>query len=163
MFVQKYIFPLLLFVPVAAVQLFVVPLITFDGIGPDLVVIIVIYFTLLYGQFYGTILGFVIGALFDVISGGIIGSSMFAKTLTAFAVGYFYDENKLEQNTGTLLLVFIVFIGALINSFFFALLGTQEITLSLTFIVFDISLLPAVYTAVFSFPLIIFKRQPRIE
>ncbi|KAB2837759.1 MAG: rod shape-determining protein MreD, partial [Melioribacteraceae bacterium] len=65
----KFLIPILIFIPLAALQLTVVPLISVDFVVPDLIVILIVFFTLRNGQIYGSLLGFILGLLFDLASG----------------------------------------------------------------------------------------------
>ena len=81
---KKFLIPIILFIPVVALQLGVVPYISINNIIPDLLVILLVYFSIKYGQIYGAVLGFFFGFLYDMFSGGVIGSSMFSMTLAGF-------------------------------------------------------------------------------
>lgn len=140
-------------------QLTVVPLIAIGSIIPDLVIILVIVFTLRYGQFYGTIFGAFSGLFFDLVSGGILGSAMFSKTLSAFAAGYFYNENKIEHNISSMFLLLIVFLCSTLNSFFFLLISSSEIKLTLSHLVLEQGILPGFYTTLFSLIVVIFNQR----
>lgn len=160
--VNKLLIPVLLFIPIALVQMLVVPLISLDYIAPDLIIILLVFYSIKHGQSYGTVLGFSFGIVYDLISGGLIGSSAFAKTAAGFTAGYFHDENEIEADLNTFKFVSIVFLCDVINSFFVGLLGSMEIKFSLSFLLFEVSLLPAIYTAVLSFSIIIFKPVRKI-
>ncbi len=149
---QKYILPVLILIPLAAVQLTLIPLISIDFIAPDLIIIYLIYLTLKNGQLYGTLFGFIFGFMFDLISGGMIGSSMFSKTLSAFVAGFFHKDKKIEEKLNVFTLSFVVLVGGFINSVFYSLLGANQILLSFVSIIFIHGLLPAVYTTLISFP-----------
>jgi rod shape-determining protein MreD len=146
----------------SVLQLTVIPLIAIGSVVPDLVIILVIVFTLQYGQFYGTIFGAISGLFFDLISGGILGSAMFAKTLSAFAAGYFYNENKIEYNTSTMFLLLVVFIASSINSFFYLLITSSEIKLTASHLILGQGILPGVYTALFSLAVVVFNQRQKI-
>lgn len=152
--------PLLIFIPVAVIQLTIIPFFSFDFIVPDLVLILVVYFALQNGQIYGTVLGFVLGLLMDLVSGGLIGSWMFSKTLSGFLAGYFYNENKISYNTGSFLFVFIIFICATIDSILHAFFSATETNTSLIFLIFEQGILPGIYTAIISI-LLVFKPSRR--
>ncbi|MCB9249278.1 MAG: rod shape-determining protein MreD [Ignavibacteriales bacterium] len=102
--ILSFILPILIFFPVALLQFIFVPMIAIDAIAPDIIMILLVYYALKYGQLYGTFLGSIFGLLFDIISGGILGSAMFAKTISGFIAGYFYNENKIETNISTMFL-----------------------------------------------------------
>lgn len=158
----KYLKPFLFFIPAVILQLVIVPLISIEGVIPDFITIVLIYFTLSSGQFYGTILGFTFGLVFDLVSGGVLGSAMFSKTLAGFLAGYFYNENKIEINTNTYLFVVIVLIIASVDSVLYTSLSASSTKSLITVLVFS-GLLPGAYSAVISFPLVIFKRKAVIE
>ena len=154
---RKLILPVIFFFPLAIIQLAVIPLIAFQNIIPDIIVILVVFFTLKNGQIYGTVLGFILGFLFDLMSGGLIGSAMFAKTLSGFTAGYFYKEKKSESYLSSYIFVAIVFLCGTIDSLFYSMFSAADANLTLTFLLFEVGLLPGVYTAIFSLPVIIFK------
>lgn len=150
------IIPAALYIPLLIIQLTIVPFVSIDFISPDLILILLLYYTLLNGQLYGTITGAVFGLLFDLISGGLIGSSMFSKTLAGFIAGYFYNENKLESNVSSLNFVYIVLLCAFIDSFFYNIFSGAESD-SFLFLIINKGILPAVYTAIVSLILIVVK------
>lgn len=154
---QKYILPFIIFIPLCALQLTLIPLMSVNFIAPDLIVIYLVYITLKNGQLYGTLFGFIFGFMFDLISGGLLGSSMFAKTLSAFVAGFFYKEKRIEENLNVFTLSFVVLIGSFINSVFYSLLGANQVPVSFISIIFIHGLLPAVYTTFVSFPFSIFR------
>ncbi len=133
-------------------QLTLVPLLSVDFIAPDLIIIFLVYLTLKNGQLYGTFFGFIFGFLFDLISGGLLGSSMFAKTLSAFVAGFFYKDKKIEDSLNVFTLSVVVLISSFINAVFYSLLGANQIPLSFVSVIFIHGLLPAVYTTLISFP-----------
>ncbi len=131
-----------------AVQLTLIPLVSIKGIIPDLVVIYVIIFSLRNGQLKGTFFGFLVGLFFDLFSGGLLGSAMFAKTLAGFVAGYFYKEDDEEDIfSNSILFTSIIFIAALIDSFFYAFLGAGEVELNIISLIFTNGIFPATYTA----------------
>jgi rod shape-determining protein MreD len=158
----KYLKPFLFFIPAVILQLVIVPLISIEGITPDFITIVLIYFVLSSGQFYGTVLGFTFGLIFDLVSGGVLGSAMFAKTLTGFLAGYFYNENKIEYNTQTYVFVVVVFIISTVDSIIYTALSSAAQKSLVTLLLFS-GILPGVYSAIISFPFVIFKRKNVIE
>jgi rod shape-determining protein MreD len=158
----KYLKPFLYFIPAVILQLIVVPLIAIENVVPDLVTIVLVYFVLNLGQFYGTALGFAFGLLFDLVSGGVFGSAMLSKTMAGFLTGYFYNENKIEYNTQTYLFIAILFIIASIESVIFTALSSAS-PKALTVLLLTGGILPGLYSAAVSFPVVIFKRKSVIE
>jgi len=155
----KHFLPILIFIPFAVIQLTIIPFVSIGHISPDLIVIIVVYFTLLYGQIYGTLLGFTLGFLFDLLSGGLIGSAMFAKTLAGFSAGYFYNENKIDQNTKSITFVVIIFVCAVIDSLAYSVLAYSGTGMDVLYLMFELSILPGVYTTLVVFPILIFMTK----
>lgn len=153
----KYFIPFLIFVPLALIQLSVVPYLTFEFIGPDILLIMTVYYSLKFGQVYGTVFGAVTGLCFDLISGGLLGSSMFVKTIAGFVAGFFFHENKVESNTFTPRFVFIVLLCAVINSLLLLILSAPGGTSNILALLFEGSLLPAIYTSVLSMAVIFIK------
>lgn len=152
---EKYFLPIIIFFPIAIVQLTLVPLVSIQSIAPDLIIILLVYFTLRKGQLYGTILGFVFGLFFDLMSGGLLGSAMFSKTLAGFITGYFYNESKILENTNTIKIVFIVLLASLIDSSFYSLLALPEVRISISSVILEQGLLPALYTSILSLTLVL--------
>ena len=134
-------------------------MIAIGSIIPNLIIILLTYYALKFGQITGTILGSIYGLVFDIISGGILGSAMFAGTLSGFIAGYFYNENKTDFNLKTIFFVFIVFISATFNSFFYLLLTNTEIELSASYLIIENGLLPGIYTSAISIPFMIFNKN----
>ena len=131
----------------AALQLALIPFISIEGIIPDLIVIYIVIFALRYGQLKGTLFSFIVGLFFDLISGGLIGSAMFAKTLAGFIAGYFHKDEYEEVFSNQLLFTSIIFISASIDSFFYAILGSAEVKLNILSLIFSNAIFPAAYTS----------------
>lgn len=158
----KYIKPFLFFIPALILQLTVVPLISIESVAPDLITIVLVYAVLLNGQFYGTVAGFVFGFIFDLVSGGVLGSAMFSKTLAGFITGYFYNENKIEYYTKTYWFSVIILIIAMVDSIIYTALSSSA-QKSFLMMLFWGGILPGIYSAVVSFPFVIIKRKNEIE
>jgi rod shape-determining protein MreD len=137
-------------------------LISIAGIIPDLLLILLVYFTLRIGQLHGTILGFVYGFLLDLITGNIFGSAMIAKTISGFITGYFYNENKLDIYFKSLIFSVIVLLIATIDSFVFSFFSSVELEKSVFLRFFEQGMFPGIYTAVLSLILVMFhpRRNP---
>jgi rod shape-determining protein MreD len=153
-----YLIPFLLFSPLLILQLTVIPFFAIENVVPDLTIILLVIIAIRRGQIQGTIYGFLFGLLLDVFTGGLIGSAMFSKTLAGFIAGYFYSENP-EDSTGLdLKFVGLIFMCASIDSFFYSLLGTAELSSGIQYFIFDYSLFPGLYTSVICLPLVGLKR-----
>jgi len=142
-------------------QLISVPFISIENIVPFLPILPLVYFTLLNGQIFGTISGAIIGLLFDIVSGGLLGGGVLALSTAGFITGYFYGENKSDINNHSFWFIVYLFMATFIFSFLYASLSPNNPTISfLSLIVFE-GLLPAVYTSIFGtlFYLFISKRD----
>lgn len=154
---SDYIFAVLLFIPLAVIQLTLVPWLSYNQVGPDLILILLVFYTLRVGQLGGTILGFIFGLAFDLISGTILGSAMFTKTLSGFLTGYFYNENKVEQNIHSLSLLLIVFLIGTVDSIIYSFFGNSNTgSTSILIMFFMQGLLPGLYSSVLALPLVVF-------
>lgn len=136
-------------------------MIAIGSVIPNLVIILVVTQTLRHGQLLGTIFGAVSGLVFDLISGGALGTAMFATTISAFIAGYFYSENKIEYNTETMVFLLIVFISASIKSFFYLLFTASEIKLTASHLILEQAVLPGVYTALLALPLLLYNQKEK--
>lgn len=159
---KLYIVSIILFFPLLIVQSTIVPLISISGVIPDLILIMLVYFTLRLGQMHGTILGFVYGFLLDLITGNIFGSAMIAKTISGFTAGYFYNENKLDIYFKSIVFSLIVLLAATIDSFIFSFFSSVELEKSIMLRFFEQGMFPGFYTAVISLILVMFhpRRNP---
>ena len=158
----QYIFAIILFFPLLVIQSTIVPLVTIVGVVPDLILILLVYFTLRMGQLHGTILGFIYGFLLDLITGNIFGSAMISKTLSGFVTGYFYNENKLDLYFKSVVFSLIVFLSSTIDSFIFSFFSSVELEKTILLRFFEQGMFPGIYTAVISLVLVMFhpRRNP---
>ncbi|MDP2301573.1 MAG: rod shape-determining protein MreD [Ignavibacteria bacterium] len=143
--------PLIFFFPILLLQIFFVPLISIEGIAPDLILMLLVFYTLKNGQFYGTIFGFVCGLFFDFISGGILGSMMFSKTLSGFIAGYFFNENKTDLHFKSFSYPMIVLLITIIDSITISLITSFDINTNIITLFFYQGLLPGLYTSALCF------------
>lgn len=134
-------------------------MVAIGSVIPNLVIVLVVSFTLRHGQFLGTIFGAFSGFIFDLISGGAVGTAMFATTISAFIAGYFYSENKIEHNTETMIFLLFVFISASVKSFFYLLLTASEIRLTASHLLLEQGILPGVYTTLIALPLLLYNQK----
>lgn len=153
---SDYILSILLFFPLLIVQTTLVPLIAINGIVPDLILILLVFYSMKRGQLYGTVLGFIYGFLFDIITGNLIGSTMLSKTLAGFIAGYFSNENKRELYFRSYSFALIVLLCSVSDKVINAFFTTVDINASLINILFRQGMLPGIYTAVLSIFVIMF-------
>jgi rod shape-determining protein MreD len=157
-----YIAAIVLFFPLLVLQSTIIPFMAIGGVTPDLILILLVYFTLRLGQLHGTILGFVYGFLLDLITGNIFGSAMIAKTISGFITGYFFNENKLDIYFKSFIFSLIVFLSATVDSFIFSFFSSVELEKSVLLRFFEQGIFPGIYTAVSSLVLVMFhpRRTP---
>lgn len=149
-------YPFLIFFPVLLIQTTIIPFASVGGIIPDLILILLVYYTLLHGQIYGTVLGFVFGFLFDLITGSLLGSAMLSKTTAGFIAGYFAGDAKIGAYFKSYSFALIVLLCAVIDSVVFTFFSSVEVSTSFIEIFLSQGILPGIYTAVVSVLVIFF-------
>lgn len=152
---SDYLIALLLFIPLTALQLTVIQFISFNQIAPDLILILLVYYTLKLGQIPGTILGFIFGLMLDLITANL-GSHMFALTLSGFLAGYFFNENKVDYNIHSFMFLFIVLLIGSINALVFSFFSSTNVSANFLTMFFVQGLLPGVYSTLAALPLVVF-------
>lgn len=146
----KYFIPLLVFIPVVLVQLTVIPFVSIQGVVPNLLLIAVVYFSILYGQTFGTVTGAAYGLLFDLISGNLVGSNMLSLTVAGFIAGYFSGETRRDKYLYTYSFTFVVLMGALVNAMIFSFFTVMDFNTNFLQALFNHALLPSIYTSIVS-------------
>jgi len=132
------------------IQITIIPLVSISGTVPNLILIILVYYSITRGQLYGTALGTLYGILVDLITGSLLGSSMLSKTLAGFTAGYFFGETKKELNINTYNFSLIVFLCAMIDTVVFSFFSAFDLQSNLFSLLFEQSLIPSLYTGVVS-------------
>jgi rod shape-determining protein MreD len=153
---SEYIAAILLFFPLLLIQTTIIPLVSIAGVVPDLILILLVYYTIRTGQIQGTVLGFVYGFFFDLITGSLIGSSMLSKTFTGFIAGYFSNENKRELYIKSYIFPLIIFLCSTIDSFILSFFSTIDLSKNLLVIFFEQGMFPGFYTAMLSLIVVVF-------
>lgn len=159
----SYILPVILFFPLLLIQVTVVPLFSLNGSVPDLLLIILVYYTLQHGQIYGTVLGFIFGFLFDLITGGLIGSAMISKTIAGFTAGYFSKETQRDQYLRSFLFCLIVLLCASVDSIIYSFFSSIDLSSNVLLLLFQQGLMPALYTSIISTILLLFSPRGGIR
>lgn len=158
----SYIFSILLFIPVLIIQTTAVPLISIGQVIPDLILILLVYYSITEGQIYGTVLGFFYGLIFDLVTGSLLGSAMISKTVGGFVAGYFSSENKIDIYLMFFNFGMIVFLSALVDQIIYSFFSAFDISSNILMIFFQNAFLPAFYTALLGMIIIIFAPKKRI-
>lgn len=153
---SEFFLPIIIFIPLLIVQTTVVNLISVDGVVPDLILILLVFYAVRNDQIYGTVLGFIFGFLFDLITGSLIGSSMVAKTISGFTAGYFSNENKRDMYLKSYVFPLIVLLCGVIDSVVYAFFSTTDYSSGLLLLLIQQGILPGVYTAVISILAVVF-------
>ncbi len=153
---SDYVVSILLFFPVLLVQTTLVPFIAINGIVPDLTIILLVFYTLRNGQIFGTTVGFIYGFLFDIITGSLLGSAMFSKTITGFVAGYFFNENKQDIYFKPYVFSLIVLLCSILNSVLNRFFTSIDINTNIISLIYLYGLLPSLYTSLLSIILIAF-------
>jgi rod shape-determining protein MreD len=146
----KYIAPLIVFIPVALIQLTVIPFIAIQEVVPNLILIAVVYFSISNGQIFGTITGASYGLLFDLISGNLVGSHMLSKTVAGFVAGYFSGETRREKYLYTYSFTLVVLLSALADAMIFSFFSVIDFNTNFLMALFNHALLPSIYTSIVS-------------
>lgn len=149
------IIPIFIFVLIAQTTL--IPLIELKGIIPDLILILLVYYSIKSGQLTGTLLGFTFGLFFDLFTGSALGGAMLSKTVAGFVAGYFSVESKRELYLTSFYFLLIVFLCALIDSVIYSLFTVVDLNTNIFSLIFQQGLLPALYTSVISTIVLLFK------
>ncbi|MBI5207174.1 MAG: rod shape-determining protein MreD [Candidatus Firestonebacteria bacterium] len=69
------------------IQASVFNLLTIENVKPDILLVIVICISLIYGAEQGMLFGFLSGLSEDILLGGILGMNAFVKTIIGFFIG----------------------------------------------------------------------------
>jgi len=151
----KYFIPLFVFIPVVIIQLTVIPLISIQGVVPNLILIAVVYFSIANGQIFGTVTGASYGLVFDLISGSLVGSNMLSNTVAGFIAGYFSGETKREKYLYTYSFSLVVLISALIDAMIFSFFSVIDFNTNFLQALFNHALLPSIYTSIVSILIVV--------
>lgn len=157
--VVKIIIPLIVSLVLILINLTLIPLISIANIVPNVVLIYLILYSVKNGQISGTLFSFFIGFLFDVASGGLIGSGMFSFTLVGFVAGYFYKEDYDEVFQNIKSFLFLIAISSLLYFSFYSILGISEIDKVNKFSFALYIVFSSIYTLVISLVIFVIPRN----
>jgi len=155
---NKIIIPLLIAAFLIAIQFFIVPFIAVYSIIPNIVLIFVILYSLRFGQLSGTFFGFLVGLIFDIASAGLIGSGMFAFTLSSFIAGYFYKEDYFEVIYNVKLFLLIVLSLSTLFFILYTVLGMQDLEVQQNYNYIIYSSLCGLYTTIIALVIFIIPK-----
>ncbi len=153
----KISIPFLLSFVLVAIQLIVIPLISINGIVPNVLLIYLLFYSLKHGKIVGTIFAFFIGFVFDASSGGLIGSGMFAFTIASFVAGFFQKNNFTEVLKNIKVIIMLIMFSSFLFFFSYSVLGNSEAIMKNHFSYFLFSIFSALYTTLFALSVYIFR------
>lgn len=114
--IKKYAIYLLIAIILTFTDIIFLDFIAIDGLTPDLLLIFCVWVSLSEGQFEGMLSSFTFGLIFDILSLDVLGTNALSKTFVGLIAGWFYKENKVEQNIGSYRFLFIVFISSVVHN-----------------------------------------------
>lgn len=140
-------------------QVYLLNIISIDGMKPDVVLIVLIFYCLNSGQIDGMVLAFFTGFLMDFLFVGVLGASSFSKVFSIFLCGYFYNVNRTDLILSNYNFIFIVFLISFVDGIIFSLITIKTDILSFSILLFKFGIFPAVYTAVIS--TLVYLKSPK--
>ena len=156
--IQKFIIPTILFLILIVIQLVIIPLVSIDTIAPNIVLIYLIIISLKYGQKLGMLFCFFIGLMFDIASGGLIGSGMFSFTLATFIAGYFYKEDFVDIIQNVKNYILIVSLSSIVFFTTYSVLGSLDVAVLTKYNFIVYVALSSAYTILISLLIYLFPR-----
>jgi rod shape-determining protein MreD len=131
------------------IQLTLINSISIMGLKPDLMMVVVVVFSLLKGEKEGTISGFVSGLLQDIFSTGLLGINALVKTVIGFTCGIL--KEKIFYEHILFLIPVITFIASFMQSILiFLLLRAFGIEYNLAWSLKQVALPEALYSSLLS-------------
>ena len=131
------------------IQLTLINLITVLGLKPDLIMVVVVVFSLLKGEKEGTISGFASGLLQDIFSTGLLGINALAKTVIGFTCGIL--KEKIFHEHILFMIPVITFIASFMQSILiFLRLRAFGIEYNLAWSLKQVALPEALYSSLLS-------------
>lgn len=145
---------------IVVVQVLVSKFLTQGGATPDFVLIYIVVIVLSRGQLAGEATGFAAGLVLDILSSGTLGANALAKAVTAFFLGYFYNEDQTKSRLRSWSLLAFVATGAIINNLIYYALFTQARSGFFNFVL-EHGGLSVLYTTLAAIiPMLYFSRRP---
>jgi len=131
------------------IQLTLINSVTILGLKPDLIMVVVVVFSLLKGEKEGAISGFASGLLQDIFSTSLLGINALAKTVIGFTCGIL--KEKIFHEHILFIIPVITFIASFMQSILiFWLLRAFGIEYNLTWSLKQIALPEALYSSLLS-------------
>lgn len=157
---ERYVRSSLIVLGLFLLQTTFVPLVSLGGFVPDLLLIWVVYVALRFGQIEGTVAGFLVGFLLDLVATRFFGLAALSKTVAGFFGGYFFNDNKTMQTLGTYRFVLIVLLCSVVHNFVYYLIFFQGTDSDVFWNVLRFSFANSAYTGIISaLPMFAFSRR----
>jgi rod shape-determining protein MreD len=147
------------------IQTTLVPQFAIGTSVPDLLLIWIVYLGITRGHGPATVTGFLIGLVFDILSGpqSMLGLSSLAKSVAGFVAGFALNENKTEHTLGSITFLLIVFAASLVHNLLYFVIFLQGTDFSWNSAMLFYGLPAAIYTtAVGLIPMFVFARKYRV-
>lgn len=161
---EHYIRSALIALALLLLQTTFIPFLSVAGFLPDLLLIWVVYITVTRGQMEGTVTGFVVGLLQDVVTMQFFGLTALTKTVAGFVAGYFFNENGTEQTLGSYRFLMIILLSSFVHNVIYYgifLQGIQDAVFTTTL---EFSIATSVYTGLLGvLPVFTFVRKYRVS
>ena len=159
---QRFILYSILSLVLLLLHFLIVPYIQLARVTPDLLLIFVIFLSVREGQVAGTVAGFALGLLLDLVGGetSVLGLSALAKSVSGFVAGYFYSEGRSVPILGSYRFLLIVGGGSLLHNLIYFTVYLQGTAVGFADAVFLHAIPGALYCMVIgTLPMFFFSRQ----
>jgi len=141
------------------IQTTVIEYLSVMGIKPDILLIFIVYIAITKGQITGTIYGFIIGFIFDLVSGGVLGISSLCKTIAGFVSGYFYNENKIGLTLSSYRFLLILILISFLHNIIYFLIFLQGSEVDILSAILKLGLTTTLYTSAVSIFIVLFSTR----
>jgi len=157
---QTYIRSAFIVVCLVLLQTTFIPFISLSGFLPDIFILYLVYIAIRRGQIEATISGFAIGLLQDIITIKFLGLAALSKTIAGFAVGYFYNENTIEQTLGSYRYLLLIGTCSIIHNIVYFTIFFQGNENAIFFLSLESTLGITLYTCIIGIlPMFFFSRK----
>ena len=157
---QRYVSYGVITLALLILQTTIVPFTAIANIIPDLLTVWIVYLAIQLGQIPGTVAGFIIGIVLDLIGGQFLGLHALSKTVGGFLAGYFFNENKIEYILGSYEFLLITGITSFVHNTIYFVILVQGGSIPLLTAVFRFGLFSTIYTiAVALIPVLMYSRK----
>ncbi len=114
---------------IALLHLLLLPWMAILGVVPDLFLLLVLWIALRQGRFAGTIAGFAIGLLQDVLLADVLGLNAFAKSIAGFVAGMFAqpEDPQWMETTDPLRLLGFALVGIAFHNVAYFLIAVHPL------------------------------------